>query len=679
MFAVPGWSVPAEALKTQADLSTQSAADLSKSSKPSHKRKRGHGPPNRIEITSENLAELWEKYVEGKSKGKSSSLGNVEGSEERKKKKRRKNKGPDGANASEANGDGIDGVVEGRGEIRKEARLVEDAGRSEPQTIAQENGYNNTTKNLPNATDQSRKPKPSGKANYEDRIRKKQEKAASKTLGASPPSEPSPTGTTDAAPKATTVESSAQAEEHEAPGAQRPTSKKSTPKSRPLSQKPSPPNPPTASNPPTKPPPTVPSTTTSTSKPQPLPFKPPPPTTSTSPTLPPPPPPQNLTPLQKSMALKLLSSRFRHLNQTLYTTPSTHASHLFTTTPSAYTAYHAGFRAQVAIWPQNPVDGFIADLRARGRIQPHTQRAAFRAQKRGKKSKNKKVDEESGAGAEALPRTSGTCHIADLGCGDAQLAAALQSQKSLNLRIRSFDLAKGDGPHKELVTVADSTHLPLRDGEIDVAICCLSLMGTNWVEVVDEVGRVVRAGGEVWVAEIRSRFSRVGRREGGKGVEKGVEKGMEKKKRGKGDGEEEDVGVVEVDSDPEMVAPGKRKGEETDVGAFVEVWRRRGFELRGEVELGNKMFAKMVFGKGRVGERVGGWMGGGGGGIGKGREGGGEIGKGREGVGGGEKGREVVGGRRGGMGKTKFIDGPEGEVSKEEEAKVLKPCVYKLR
>jgi len=110
--------------------------------------------------------------------------------------------------------------------------------------------------------------------------------------------------------------------------------------------------------------------------------------------------------------------------------------------------------------------------------------------------------------------------------------------------------------------------------------------------------------------------------------------------------------VVEVDSDPDMLAPGGRKrgGEGTDVGAFVEVWRRRGFELKGEADLTNKMFVKLVLGKMRVG-------------------------KGRE-AGGGGKWREAVGGQ---MGKTKFIDGPDGEVSREEEAEVLKPCVYKLR
>ena len=667
MFAVPGWSVPAEALKTQGEAAARSAANLSKSSKPSEKRKRGHSQPNGIEVTSENLAELWEKHVEGKRKD--NSHGKIEGNEEQKRKKRRKNKGPDNADAPKANGDDIDGIVEAKEGTAKEARPAEDAGSSEQQTSAPDNGYNDTTIDTPNATEQPRKPKLSGKAKYEERIRKKQEKATSKAFGAPLPSQSSPADAGDTALEATTAESSVQADDDEAPRAQQSATKKPNPSPQPPSQKPSPSNLPnnhsTSKNPAkSHPNPSSSSTSTSTSQTQPQPSKAPTTTTPTSKhasiTHPPPPPPPHLTPLQKSMAAKLLSSRFRHLNQTLYTTPSTHASHLFTTTPSAYTAYHAGFRSQVAIWPQNPVDGFIADLQARGRVRLGAQTAAFRAQKRGKQTNNKKGGEEPG---EALPRTSGTCHIADLGCGDAQLAAALQpssSPKHLNLRIRSFDLAKGDGPHSELVTVADSSKLPLRDGEVDVAICCLSLMGTNWVDVVDEVGRVVRAGGEVWVAEIRSRFARAGRV-----VRKGLGEEKKKKKKGrKGDGDDEegDVGaVVEVDSDPEMLAPGgkKRGGEGTDVGAFVEVWRRRGFELRGEADLTNKMFVKLVLGKMRVG---------------KGREGV-SGGKGRE-AGGGGKGREAVGGQ---MGKTKFIDGPDGEVSREEEAKVLKPCVYKLR
>jgi len=131
---------------------------------------------------------------------------------------------------------------------------------------------------------------------------------------------------------------------------------------------------------------------------------------------------------------------------------------------------------------------------------------------------------------------------------------------------------------------------------------------------------------------------------GRKGVEE--EKRKTRRKGDEDDEEGEDVGaVVEVDSDPDMLAPGgagkKKGGEGTDVGAFVEVWRRRGFELKGEVDLTNTMFVKLVLGKMRVG-----------------------------------KGREAVGG---GTGKIKFIDGADGEVNKAEEARVLKPCVYKLR
>lgn len=88
---------------------------------------------------------------------------------------------------------------------------------------------------------------------------------------------------------------------------------------------------------------------------------------------------------------------------------------------------------------------------------------------------------------------------------------------------------------------------------------------------------------------------------------------------------------MEVDSDPDILALGSRthnnnkmqKGksvpeEETDVSAFVDVWRRRGFELKGEVELGNKMFVRMRFRKvvqggkereGRGGKRGKGWVG----------------------------------------------------------------------
>ena len=328
----------------------------------------------------------------------------------------------------------------------------------------------------------------------------------------------------------------------------------------------------------------------------------------------------------------------------------------------------------MAIWPQNPVSTFITDIKTRGAARREglgAQKKAWRVEKKGKGKKGSSkhtaaLGIEGNKEIEPLPRTSNTCTIADLGCGDATLAASLlpdadPQNKNLKLKLHSFDLAKGDGPNAHLVTVADITSLPLKDGDVDVAVLCLSLMGTNWVSCVDEVARVVRWGGEAWVAEIKSRFARAGkRREGGIGKTKETAKSGKKKKGGAGgedDGGDEEAGigdVVEVDSDPDILAPGntgkekKKLEEETDVGAFVEVWRRRGFELKGEVDLGNKMFVRMRFVK-----------------RGKPKE---------DGI---AMGRHRPNGKMGA--KTKFIDDENDEEGDQDEAKVLKPCVYKLR
>ena len=79
-------------------------------------------------------------------------------------------------------------------------------------------------------------------------------------------------------------------------------------------------------------------------------------------TLPPAPPPATkLTPLQAKMRSKLTSARFRHLNETLYTTSSSAALDLFTSSPDLFAEYHAGFSQQVKdSWPVNPVENYIA-------------------------------------------------------------------------------------------------------------------------------------------------------------------------------------------------------------------------------------------------------------------------------------------------------------------------------
>ncbi|CZT43782.1 related to methyltransferase involved in pre-rRNA cleavage [Rhynchosporium secalis] len=294
------------------------------------------------------------------------------------------------------------------------------------------------------------------------------------------------------------------------------------------------------------------------------------------------PPKPTLTPLQASMRQKLISARFRHLNQTLYTTPSAHSLSLFAENPEMFTEYHEGFRRQVEVWPENPVDIYLAQILSRGTIKGP--------------SRGNPLDKTK---EQALPRTEGTCVLADLGCGDAALSTSLQPHlKRLKLKIHSFDL-QSPSP---LVTRADIANLPLKDGSVDIAIFCLALMGTNWVDFIEEAWRILRWKGELWIAEIKSRFGRVANA-GKKIVDHSVgnkKRPLDKKaKKAADEAADDEFAAVEVDGQDD-------RGGETDVSAFVEVLRKRGFVLRGEgqggekssVDLSNRMFVRMCFVKG---------------------------------------------------------------------------------
>ena len=369
-------------------------------------------------------------------------------------------------------------------------------------------------------------------------------------------------------------------------------------------------------------------------------------TPSKAPVKPAPPPAMKLTPLQASMRQKLISARFRHLNQTLYTTPSAHSLSLFKENPEMFNEYHEGFRRQVEVWPENPVDGYIRSINERGKI---------RGPSRGKPVKKEEGD------IQPLPRTEGRCNIADLGCGDAAISTALQpSLKKLHLKIHSFDLHSPSS----LVTKADIASLPIPDNSIDVAIFCLALMGTNWIDFIEEAFRILRWKGELWIAEIKSRFGRVGG--GGSRVvehsvgnrkKNNVVESKEAKKANKRKDEEDDDAVAAVEVD------GVTKPEETDVSAFVEVLRKRGFVLKGEgkaggagegIDLRNKMFVKLAFVKGITpikGKGV-------------------PVPKGME---------EITGEKSWQKKEKKFLEGKDEGSEMGSEAKVLKPCVYKLR
>lgn len=411
-----------------------------------------------------------------------------------------------------------------------------------------------------------------------------------------------------------------------------------------------------------------------------------------------PPPPiitlvSTLTPLQQAMREKLISSRFRYLNQTLYTNPSSSSFELFKQNPTFFAEYHEGFQRQVNIWPENPIDGFVKWIRERGGTGVHgpklgSQKSHFKRIKKGKKSaetipEGPEHEEPDTPGIDPLPRDSrsGLCTIVDLGCGDAQLAQTLSSPvgssskgpvliRSLNLRIHSFDLAAPS----PLITVADIRSLPLPDSSVDVAIFCLALMGTNWLEFIEEAWRVLRWKGECWIGEVGSRF--VAPKDRAKRVEHSVGKHKQPKPKSKNNKKDPARSGMDEDlvEEEELAAEASQEAprSSTDVSAFVEVLRTRGFTLVGEPELGNKMFVRMRFRKTLTPtkEKC----------VPKENDA-------RRGVWHSDGGRDLQRTTQGDGGRTpwnkpaRFIDRKTDteETTVEEEGKLLKPCVYKAR
>lgn len=74
--------------------------------------------------------------------------------------------------------------------------------------------------------------------------------------------------------------------------------------------------------------------------------------------------------------------------------------------------------------------------------------------------------------------------IADFGCGDAKLA------KSVPHKVHSFDLVSTD----DSIIACDMANVPLKTVSVDVAVFCLSLMGTNLKDYFREANRVLKPG-----------------------------------------------------------------------------------------------------------------------------------------------------------------------------------------
>jgi ribosomal RNA-processing protein 8 len=393
------------------------------------------------------------------------------------------------------------------------------------------------------------------------------------------------------------------------------------------------------------------------------------------------PEPAGLTPLQRSMRSKLASARFRHLNESLYTKPSLESLSLFKEDPSMFEDYHRGFQQQVEVWPSNPVDSYVTSILSRGKVRNRDPwKEQKRQAKKGTKPQEEAAPETTTGGrlvgdSKPLPRDHKYhATIADLGCGTASLSYRLQPHlNDLHLTIHSYDLSKPTGPSAPLVTVADISALPLASGSVDVAIFCLALMGTNWLDFIDEAYRVLRWRGELWVSEIKSRFGRVDKKKGGNNVPINSIGSLNKKDKKKPKKEKpEDEGIVDSADENELAerVDGAEGQEGTDVSAFVEVLRKRGFvldalpEKQGDaVDLQNKMFVKMQFTKSAQpvkGKNA--------------KEGAGQQ---------KDKERTNAFGERGmkfGMkGKKYGVVAEDDGAEDEREKKVLKPCLYKIR
>lgn len=156
----------------------------------------------------------------------------------------------------------------------------------------------------------------------------------------------------------------------------------------------------------------------------------------------------------------LNASKFRMLNELLYTTDSKQAEKYFKNHQEDFKVYHEGFSSQATKWPINPNNLIAKEL-----------------------SKKKYLGKV----------------VYDLGCGEAMIARQL---KSKNITVKSFDLVATN----EYVTVANLSKLPEKNGSCDVAVFCLALMGVNFIEFVVEANRVLVDKGILMIVEISSRI-----------------------------------------------------------------------------------------------------------------------------------------------------------------------------
>jgi hypothetical protein len=74
--------------------------------------------------------------------------------------------------------------------------------------------------------------------------------------------------------------------------------------------------------------------------------------------------------------------------------------------------------------------------------------------------------------------------IGDFGCGRAKLSELLEENKMYNFDHHNILNSK--------ITACDMKSVPIKDGLLDVAVFCLSLMGKNWPDYIREAATCSR-------------------------------------------------------------------------------------------------------------------------------------------------------------------------------------------
>lgn len=153
---------------------------------------------------------------------------------------------------------------------------------------------------------------------------------------------------------------------------------------------------------------------------------------------------------------KLRGAKFRILNELMCRREGKD------TNAALFEKYHEGFREQTKKWPSNPVNKIISEVK----------------------------------------RMDRSLKIVDLGCGDALLERRLKK-----MDISSYDLVK-PFPSSPVI-VCDIRRLPVEKEQVDVAVFCLSLMSEDASEFIKEAHRILKPGGLLKIAEVRTRIRQI--------------------------------------------------------------------------------------------------------------------------------------------------------------------------